>query len=84
MRTVGFPTPAMLESILGLLFDLFFVCLGGWLGKRFWAPVLAAIVLGVIIVQFVPPGAATIATVITLVVLGLGGGVVWRVIGGRH
>ncbi len=65
------------------LCEIVFYVLGEWLGWRFWVSIVGAVILGFIIVPFVPAGTATTATVIALTVLGMGGGLVWRAVGGR-
>ncbi len=70
----------MIEAILEFTLEV----IGTWLGWRFCAPLVAAVILGFIIVPFVPNGTATTATVITLAVLGLGGGLIWRAVAGRN
>lgn len=67
------------EVILGA-----FEAIANWLGWRFWVPLGVAVVLGFIIVPFVPSGDATTGTVVTLAVLGVSGGMLWRGMGGSE
>ncbi len=67
---------ALVEGIIELLFE--------WLGWRFWVAVFGTVALGFIIVPFVPAGTPTTATIFTLAVFGLAGGLVWRAVGGRE
>ena len=58
--------------------ELVLELIGDWLGWRFWIPVVAAILLGVLIMPHVADGTPSKIGGGILLVLGFGGGIWWE------
>ena len=62
----------------GAIGEIILEFVGHWLGWRFWIPVGAAILVGVLALPHVADGAPSKIVGGVLLVLGLGGGIWWE------